>query len=63
MARPKGSKNIKKEENMHHVEPTDEDLLGTDETEKIPVEDKKETKSKGRLLGYHVITGEEVWLE
>lgn len=59
MARPKGSKN-KKEETIDLV-PMDEDLLSTEVviTEEV-VAQIVPTKEK-TLLGYHPITGVEIW--
>ena len=45
MARPKGSKNL----------PKDQDVEDTDQEVVEPIE------SKPVLLGYHPITGDEVW--
>lgn len=55
MARPKGSKNVPKTIESHESMLDEEDLLNTPAI-------KEEEKPKDKiLLGYHPITGAEVW--
>jgi predicted DNA binding CopG/RHH family protein len=65
MARPKGSKNVVKEDIDNMIANIRE--LDADETQKDEaIEDLEDLleapKRKKTLLGYHPITGEEVWL-
>lgn len=68
MARPKGSKNKSTDEKiveiieeLKELDVDQEKLLeAIDEVDDLLSEPVKEPK-KGRLLGYHPITGEEVW--
>ncbi len=59
MARPKGSKNKPRPE-----EPSADELLGEQPKEEIEQAVKSEVKEEKpkRMVGYHPITGKEVWI-
>lgn len=62
MARAKGSKNIPKTIESYESMLDEEDLLNAPIKEPIQVKEPHVEKSKNKiLLGYHPITGAEVW--
>jgi hypothetical protein len=61
MARPKGSKNIPKDQEVVDTDQISEDKNLVKDPIKEPIQVKDPEPKKKILIGYHPITGAEVW--